>query len=240
MLGKIIFIIVAIIVIVLICIIQSLYADAYDFRDWLTEEHGIPLFFGLLVTAIVLYLFIFVSWKIMLIITGCVVGIGLFALIIYGIVAAHTKEPAANTQKQYDELELLEKRIYKVSAKRFRDRYYSDSVEAAIKEIVARLKKLMKRYKNKEIKELDMFEVVFNDNPNETLLIAGDDLFSKSGKSEQEGYRFMLKGLWKALRDPNAHEDKPITKEQAFERLFFIGMLMRKIDECVKKSNLKE
>ena len=240
MLGKIIFIIIAIVVIVLACVIHSLYTDPYDFKDWLTDEYGIPFTIGLIVIAVIIYLFIFVSWKVMLIITSCILGIMLIGLIINGIVVLKSRKLKQNSQISNNELSLLEKRIYRVSSKRFKDGYYADSVDVAIKEIVTRLKKLLKKYKNKELKELDMFEVVFNDNPNDTLFIAGENLISKSDKSEQEGYRFMLKGLWKALRDPNAHENKSISKEQAIERLFFAGLLMRKIDECVKKSNFKE
>lgn len=240
MLGKIIFIIVAIVVLLVACGIHALYTDPYDFRDWLTDEHGIPLIGGTLALAVVVYLFIFVSWKIMLIIVSCIIGLALVGLIVYGIINAITDKSSKTPQKEKTELGYLNRRIYKVSAKRFNDGYYADSVEVAIKELVTRLKKLVKKYKHKELKELDLFSIVFNNNKDDTLFIAGEDLSSKSGLSEQEGYRFMLIGLWKAFRDPNAHENKQLTKEEAYERLYFVGMLMNKVDDCVKKSNLKE
>ncbi len=238
--GYIIFIIISLIVIVLACIIHALYSEPIDFHDWLTEEHGIPLIFGLLSLAVVIYLFIFVSWKIMLIIVSSLIVVGIIALTIYFIIKKNSKEYKYIHSKLFNELNFLNKRIYDVSFKRYRDGYYADSVEVAIKEIITRVKKLVKKYKNKDLKELDAFEVIFNDNLNETVLIAGNDLVSKSGISEQEGYRYMLKGLWKSLRNPDAHENKSMTKEQAVERLYFASLIMRKIDECVKKANLTE
>ena len=130
--------------------------------------------------------------------------------------------------------------VYKVSYNKFLDGYYSDAVETAIKEINTRLKNLYKKYKNKELDGADLFAMVFNSDKEKTLLIAGDDLISQSGKDEQEGYRLLFMGLWKGIRNPKAHANTSLNKEECVDRLLFTSMLMNKIDECIKKANLIE
>lgn len=136
--------------------------------------------------------------------------------------------------------DLLNPIVYKTSFKKFSDEYYSEAVEAAIKELNVRAKNLYKKYKGKELDGSDLFANIFNSDGEKTLLIAGDDLDSQSGKDEQEGYRLLFMGLWKGIRNPKAHANVNLTKEQAIERLIFISMLMNKVDECIKKAGLIE
>lgn len=130
--------------------------------------------------------------------------------------------------------------IYKVSYGKYLDGYYSEAVESAIKEINSRLKRLYKKYKNRELDGADLFAMVFNSDIDKTLLVAGDNLETQSGKDEQEGYRLLFMGLWKGIRNPKAHANTLLSKEECIERLLFASMLMNKIDECVKKSNIEE
>lgn len=136
--------------------------------------------------------------------------------------------------------DLLHPVIYKCSYKKFIDGYYSDSVESAIKEINTRLKNLYFKYKGKEMDGATLFATVYNDDKDKTLLIANHKLETISEKDDQAGYRFMLMGMWMGLRNPNAHANNNITKEQAIERLLFVSMLMKKIDENIKTANLQE
>lgn len=136
--------------------------------------------------------------------------------------------------------ELLHPVIYKCSYKKFIDGYFSDSVESAIKEINTRLKNLYFKYKGKELDGSNLFASVYNDDKDKTLLTANHQLETTSEKDEQTGYRFMLMGMWMALRNPNAHANNNISKEQAIERLLFVSMLMKKIDENIKTANLQE
>lgn len=136
--------------------------------------------------------------------------------------------------------DLLHPVIYKCSYKKFADGYFSDSVESAIKEVNTRLKNLYLKNKGKELDGTSLFAAVYNDDKDKTLLISNKKLETTSEKDEQSGYRFMLMGMWTALRNPNAHTNNIITKEQAIERLIFVSMLMKKIDENIKASNLQE
>jgi len=140
------------------------------------------------------------------------------------------------SNRNSSELDLkLHHLIYKVSYSKYIDGYYSDAVESAIKEINTRLKALYKKYKNRELDGFDLFNMVFNNDINKTLFVAGEDLTSQSGKDEQEGYRFLFIGLWKGIRNPKAHANIEMSKEECAERLIFASMLMNKIEECIKK-----
>ncbi|MBP3619855.1 MAG: TIGR02391 family protein [Clostridia bacterium] len=135
---------------------------------------------------------------------------------------------------------LLHPIVYKTSFKKLLDGYYSDAVDSAIKEMNFKAKNLYKKYKGKELDGADLFANIFNNDKDKTLLMAGGKLESQSNKDEQEGYRFLFMGLWKGLRNPNAHTNMSITKQQAIERLIFISMLMYKFEECIKNSGLIE
>ena len=136
--------------------------------------------------------------------------------------------------------ELLHPIVYKTSYKKFKDRYYADAVEAAIKEINVRIKNLYKKYKGKELDGSDLFANAFNGDKEKALLIAGNNLESQSEKDEQEGFRFLFMGLWKGIRNPKAHANISMSKEQAIERLIFASMLMNKLDECIRRAGLIE
>ena len=47
------------------------------------------------------------------------------------------------------------------------------------------------------------------------------------------GYMFMLAGAMAAIRNPKAHENMEITKEDAIRKLHFASMLMYKIDNSI-------
>jgi hypothetical protein len=51
---------------------------------------------------------------------------------------------------------------------------------------------------------------------------------------------FMLQGAMAALRNPKAHENIALNKDEAFRRLMFASMLMYKIDEGVAYSQIEE
>jgi len=136
-----------------------------------------------------------------------------------------------NTKIQ-EEIEFhLHKKISDVSLQKYNDGYYADAVESAIKEINSRLKKMYRKFKNEELDGSDLFAKVFLDDENKTLLKVSD-LSTQSGKDEQKGYRFMFMGMWFAMRNPKAHENLYMTQDEAYDRLIFISMLMKKIDKA--------
>lgn len=50
----------------------------------------------------------------------------------------------------------------------------------------------------------------------------------------------MLAGAMSALRNPKAHANITITKDDAMRRLMFASMLMYKIDEAIDYSKIQE
>lgn len=75
--------------------------------------------------------------------------------------------------------------------------------------------------------------------PNNPMVMFGENS-SDSGKNIQKGFMQMLAGAISALRNPKAHENIPLTADDAMRRLIFASMLMYKIDEAVAYSNIQE
>lgn len=74
-----------------------------------------------------------------------------------------------------------------------------------------------------------MQQVFSTDSPD---LILGD-LVSQSGRSTQEGFRFIFAGAVQAIRNPSAHEPfEALDLNQALEYLGLISLLMRKLDNA--------
>lgn len=137
------------------------------------------------------------------------------------------------SEKNVDDLERrLHKSIKGCAYQKYKDGHFADAVESACKEINDRLKKLYKKLKGTEKDGNKLFPEVFNDNETTTLLKV-DDLNTDSGKDEQAGYRFMLMGMWSALRNPKAHANLTLTQDEAYDRLIFISMLMKRIDKAI-------
>lgn len=159
-----------------------------------------------------------------------------------GILASLKNELIINGIKKDikdDIIDHLHELVIKVSLKKYQDGHYSDAVESAIKEINDRLKKLYKKYKREEKDGSDLFALVFNSDETKALLKV-NDMSTISGKDEQEGYKFLFMGTWKGIRNPKAHANTYLSKEQAYKRLIFASMLMEKIDEAIKYTGLEE
>lgn len=136
--------------------------------------------------------------------------------------------------------DLVHPRIIKVSKKLFEDGHYANAAEDAFIEINDRVKSIFKIVKPSEFKIPDgdaAITKVFSPN---TPLIEVCDTSTDSGQNEQKGLMFMLQGAMSALRNPKAHANITITADDALRRLMFASMLMYKIDEAVKYSNIKE
>lgn len=108
---------------------------------------------------------------------------------------------------------------------------YAEAVEAGCKEINAELKRI---YGIDKVGNLDGDSLITKMlSPNNPILkiTKGN---SVSDKNIQKGYMMMLQGMWVAIRDPKAHENIIIEKEDAIEKLCFLSMLLRKIKKATK------
>jgi uncharacterized protein (TIGR02391 family) len=60
------------------------------------------------------------------------------------------------------------------------------------------------------------------------------DLDTETGRNRQTGYRLILTGVTRAIRNPNSHElFRPLDEVEAFELLGLASMLMRRLDSAI-------
>lgn len=127
--------------------------------------------------------------------------------------------------------------IAQVSRGKFSAGYYADAVESAFKEINIRIKKLYIKYRNEERDGKDLMLKTFS--PNNPLLTF-EDLKTQTGKNVQEGYMYIFAGAIQGIRNPKAHDNMNIAREDAIKRLVFASLLMDKLDEALLFSKLTE
>lgn len=127
-----------------------------------------------------------------------------------------------------------------MSQKLFEDGHYANAAEDAFIEINDRIKKLFMKLNPTATKVPDgqaVMNTVFSDNG---PLLEFCDRSTETGSNIQKGYMQMLAGAMSALRNPKAHANITITKDDAMRRLIFASMLMYKIDEAVSYSKIQE
>lgn len=120
--------------------------------------------------------------------------------------------------------------IKDVSKSKFIKGEYCDSVESALKEINNRLKLIVINKTGREYDGADLMRKVFSVND---PIIKLDDLSYQSGRNVQEGYMEMFAGAIIGIRNPKAHKNRKITKEDAVRKLHFASMLMYKVDSAI-------
>lgn len=151
---------------------------------------------------------------------------------------------SAYTQKKsntlFDVWGYIHPDIVKVSQRLYIDGHYANAAEDAFIEINDRVKKLYKKL-----------------NPTATTIPDGDaamttvfspkspmlkvcDISTDTGMNEQKGLMFMLQGAMSALRNPKAHSNITISKDDAMRRIMYASMLMYKIDDAVAYSKIQE
>lgn len=144
------------------------------------------------------------------------------------------------SNNSYDSWGYIHPIIVGVSKKLYDDGHYSNAAEDAFIEINDRVKKLFKKLNPLENKVPDgdaAMTTVFSINK---PMIQLCDLTTETGINEQKGLMFMLQGAMSGLRNPKAHSNIIISKEDALRRIMFASMLMYKIDEAVRFSQIEE
>lgn len=127
--------------------------------------------------------------------------------------------------------------ISSVSRQRFMDNYYADAVESAFKEINSRVKRLYQIKTNTEKDGVDLMRKAFS--PNNPVLIF-ESLNTQNGQNVQAGYMEIFAGAMQGIRNPKAHSNVVLSKEQAVQRLMLASLLMSKIDESVAFTGICE
>ncbi len=162
--------------------------------------------------------------------------------IIFGLDYLEGKRQARrnNPEPEDEKWAYIHPLIQKSSKKLFVDGSYANAAADAFIEINARVKKLFHKLRpNDPVPDgADAMNKVFSKN---NPMIKFCDLTDDTGMNTQLGYMQMLAGAMSALRNPKAHSnDVVISREEAMRRLMYASMLMYKIDEGVKYSNITE
>lgn len=119
--------------------------------------------------------------------------------------------------------------VASVSEKAIRAGLYADAVERAFKAINSRIKKMVKGQVATGDDGVKLMQKVFSEN-NPLIRLASDD--DPSGADVQRGYMHMFIGGMSAIRNPKAHDNIEIDKNDALRKLYFASMLMYKLDEA--------
>ena len=169
------------------------------------------------------------------------IGWGTFDILVFGQVTEILKAlQQMKTPVQDEKWELVHPEIIKVSRKLFDDGHYSNAACDAFIEINDRVKKIYKKHHPEATEVPDgqsLMNKVFADK--DPILKAGD-LTDDTGRNTQLGTRFMLAGAMAALRNPKAHSNITISKDDAMRRIMYASMLMYKIDDAVAYSRIQE
>ena len=118
--------------------------------------------------------------------------------------------------------------IISVAKGRFDNGHYADAVEAAFKEINMRVKKTYRDRTSIEKDGAKLMQAAFSvQNP----IIKLGDTSTETGTNIQQGYMEMFTGAMIGIRNPQAHNNLLITKENAVRKLHYASMLMYKLDD---------
>ena len=142
-------------------------------------------------------------------------------------------EDTANVEKGNDGLieQYIHPRILELAKPRLASKQYADAVESAFKEINVRVKMKVAGLGLDNLDGVKLLMKVFSfEHP--YLQVVGD-IKSQSGEDTQKGYMYMLAGAMAAIRNPKAHANMTISKDDAIRKLCFASMLMYKLDNAI-------
>lgn len=169
----------------------------------------------------------------------------------YGIISFYVDRMAAgavlellglikNACPHNDWCPYIHPRISKVSHKLFMDGSYANAACDAFIEINDRIKQIYKTQKPSEAQIPDGRDLVNKVFSEKDTILEICDRTTETGRNIHDGFRFMFVGAMAALRNPKAHKNEIISKEDAMRRIMFASMLMYKIDDAISYSGVSE
>ena len=126
---------------------------------------------------------------------------------------------------------LIHPEIMRVAESRMNSGHYADAVEGAFKELNNAVKDKAGPKLDNELDGQKLMQHVFSQN--NPILLVEDNLESQTNKDTQQGYMMMFSGAMSAIRNPKAHENMEISKEDAIRKLMFASMLMYKLESSL-------
>lgn len=125
-------------------------------------------------------------------------------------------------------------KITAVARDAFESNLFAVSVEAAFKELNVQVKaRIKKEFPEVGIEKdgVSLMQTVFS--PNNPMLKVESEIESTSGRDTQMGYMNMFMGAISAIRNPKAHANMRISKDDAIRKLYFASMLMYKLEDAI-------
>lgn len=145
-----------------------------------------------------------------------------------GYIVIHHKEE--QSEKSIDVWSLVHPTILEITKPRVDQGFYADAVEAACKALNAQVRDIVR---SKTGEELDgsrlMLKALSVDNP----IIRLSNESTQSAQDTQKGYMQIFSGVMTGIRNPKAHDNEIITKEDALRKIVMISILMFKLDARV-------
>lgn len=117
--------------------------------------------------------------------------------------------------------------IEAISRKRFEEQFYADAVEAACKALNARVRDIVKARTGEELDGAKLMQKAFSVDRPIIRIAPGETV---SDRDTQQGYMQIFSGVMTGIRNPKAHDNETITREDALRKLIMISILMYKID----------
>ena len=118
--------------------------------------------------------------------------------------------------------------ILRVAESRMEAGQYADAVESAFKELNNAVKNKVRSKFGREEDGQSLMQQAFSlKNP---ILMVEANLDTQTNKDTQQGYMMMFTGAMSAIRNPKAHENMTISKDDAIRKLAFASMLMYKLE----------
>lgn len=128
-------------------------------------------------------------------------------------------------------------RIITIAKDRFYNNEYADAIEASFKEINNRLKKIVKQISGNELDGADLMRQTFSPR---TPILKIQDISTETGRNVQQGYMDIFAGAMTGIRNPKAHNNQIITREDAIRKLHLASLLMYKIDQALATMGIHE
>ena len=123
---------------------------------------------------------------------------------------------------------LIHPAILNIAESRMESGHYADAVESAFKAINNAVKEKVRSRLDRELDGQKLMQRAFA--PDNPILLVEGNLDTQTNRDTQSGYMMMLAGAISAIRNPKAHENMCIGKEDAIRKLIFASMLMYKLD----------
>jgi len=127
-------------------------------------------------------------------------------------------------------------KVIDVSKQLFINDHYFNAVQNAFVEINDRIKKIRKKIDGNELDGADLMRKTFGTEQPKLLF---EDNSTDSGKNIQQGFMNIFAGAIQGIRNPNAHENMEIGKNDAIRQLMLASLLMHKVDDAVRFSSIE-